>query len=239
MPAPQSTSPLILIVEDERHMRRLLRAFLSGAGYRTAESSSGKQAIELAIEKRPDLVILDLGLPDIDGQEVIQKLREWFTAPIIVLSVRSQDVQKILALDHGADDYLPKPFSTGELLARIRVAFRNAARREGRRDDAVYESNGLRVDFGSRRVFVDGEEVRLTPVQYKLLTVLIQNCGRVMTHQQLLKEVWGPDDGQRTQLLRVTMAGLRRKIEADAAQPAHLLTEQGVGYRLAISRDDI
>jgi two-component system, OmpR family, KDP operon response regulator KdpE len=236
MPSANYTPPLILLIEDEPPMRKLLRAFLSGAGYRTAEATNGHQAIQLAAQRPPDLVILDLGLPDMDGQDVLQQLREWLSAPIIILSVRSQDVQKITALDHGADDYLTKPFSTGELLARIRVALRNAVRREGGLDVPVYESGDLRVDLGARQVFVRDEEVHLTPIEYKLLTTLIQHSGRVLTHQYLFKEVWGPSEEQRTQLLRVFMAGLRRKIEADPAQPKHLLTEQGVGYRLAVDR---
>jgi two-component system KDP operon response regulator KdpE len=217
-------------------MRKFLRAYLSGAGYRTIEAATGQQAVQIAAERRPDLVVLDLGLPDMDGQDVLKSLRDWLFAPIIILSVRNQDVQKIAALDDGANDYLTKPFSTGELLARIRAALRNAVRRDGGQDDSLYESGDLRVDLASRQVFVRGEEVHLTPIQYKLLTVLIQHCGRVLTHQYLLKEVWGPREEQRTQLLRVSMAGLRRKIEADPALPKHLLTEQGVGYRLALDR---
>jgi two-component system, OmpR family, KDP operon response regulator KdpE len=239
MPGPNYTPPLILLIEDEPPMRKLLRAFLSGAGYRTCEAANGHQAIQLAAQRPPDLVILDLGLPDMDGQDVLQTLREWLSAPIIILSIRSQDVQKITALDHGADDYLTKPFSTGELLARIRVALRNAVRRDGGLDVPIYESGDLRVDLAARQVFVRDEEVHLTPIEYKLLTTLIQHCGRVLTHQYLFKEVWGPREEQRTQLLRVFMAGLRRKIEADPAQPKHLLTEQGVGYRLAVDRSAI
>jgi two-component system KDP operon response regulator KdpE len=234
MPRSNEIRPLVLIVEDETPMRKFLRTFLSSAGYRLSEATNGRQAIEVAAAQPPDLVILDLGLPDMDGQEVLQRLREWLLVPIIILSVRNQDVQKIAALDHGADDYLTKPFSTGELLARVRVAFRHAIRNGSASDVPVFKSGDLCVDFSARQVFVRDAEVHLTPLEYKVLSTLIQHSGRVLTHQYLLKEVWGPRDDRNTQLLRVCMAGLRRKIEADPAQPRHLLTEQGVGYRLAV-----
>jgi two-component system KDP operon response regulator KdpE len=191
------------------------------------------QALRLAAQQPPDLVILDLGLPDVDGQEVLKQLREWLHAPIIVLSARDQEAQKIAALDHGADDYLTKPFSTGELLARIRVALRHAARVESDRESAAFTCGDLKVDLSARRVFVKEAEVHLTPIEYKLLTALVHHAGKVLTHRHILKEVWGPDQVQETHYLRVFMAGLRRKIETDPAQPRYLLTEQGVGYRLA------
>jgi two-component system KDP operon response regulator KdpE len=227
------TAPLVLLVEDEAPMRKFLRAFLSGAGYRIEEAGAGEQALALAAQNPPDVVILDLGLPDMDGQEVIRKLRDWLTAPIIVLSVRNQDVQKITALDHGADDYLLKPFSTGELLARIRVALRHTANAQNGNEAPVFEIADLKVDLAARRVFVKGTEIHLTRIEYKLLTTLIRHVGKVLTHQFLLAEVWGPQQAENTQHLRVFMAGLRRKIETDPAQPRYLLTEQGVGYRLA------
>ncbi len=232
MPTAPETRPLILVVEDEAPMRKFLRTFLSSEGYRLAEAGNGQEALSLASQKPPDLVILDLGLPDMDGQEVLQLLREWLRAPIIILSIRDQDTQKIAVLDHGADDYLTKPFSTGELMARLRVAFRHSMRNAGS-DSLLYESGDLRVDFSMRRVLVRGTEVHLTPMEYKLLATLIQHSGRVLTHPFLLAEVWGPKGEQKPQVLRVLMAGLRRKIEADPAQPRYLLTEQGVGYRLA------
>jgi len=213
-------------------MRRFLRGLLSGAGYFIAEAGTGEEALLIASQRPPDLVILDLGLPDIDGQEVLQKLRDWLTAPIIILSVRNQDVQKITALTQGADDYLTKPFSTGELLARIQVALRHAARGPSGGESSVFESGELKVDLATRRVFAKGGEVRLTRIEYKLLTTLVRHAGKVVTHPFLLTEVWGPQQTEKTQHLRVFMAGLRRKIEADPAQPCHLLTEQGVGYRL-------
>ena len=232
MPTVSESRPLILVVEDEAPMRKFLRTFLSSEGYRLIEAGTGEEALSLASQKPPDLVILDLGLPDMDGQEVLQLLREWLRAPIIILSVRDQDTQKITALDHGADDYLTKPFSTGELMARLRVALRHSAR-SGGGDSALFELDGLRVDFAARRMLVNGEEAHLTPMEYKLLATLIQFCGRVLTHQFLLAEVWGPKLEHKPQVLRVLMAGLRRKIETDPAQPRYLLTEQGVGYRLA------
>jgi two-component system, OmpR family, KDP operon response regulator KdpE len=179
-------------------------------------------------------VILDLGLPDMDGQEILQQLREWLSVPVIVLSARDQEQQKILALDHGADDYLTKPFSTGELMARIRAALRHAARvTNGETAETSYEIGELRVDLAARRVFVAAKEVHLTPIEFKLLTTLVHSAGKVLTHRQLLKDVWGPHQVEETHYLRVFMANLRRKLEADPAQPRYLLTEQGIGYRLA------
>jgi two-component system KDP operon response regulator KdpE len=222
----------VLVVEDEPPMRKFLRAFLAGAHYRIAEASTGREALSIAVESRPDLIILDLGLPDVDGQEVLQHLREWFEGPIIILSVRNQDNQKITALDHGANDYLAKPFSTGELLARIRVALRNTPSGRTADDELVFQTGDLKVDLGARRVFARGEEVRLTPIEYKLLVTLVRHAGKVLTHQYLLEQVWGQKQADRPQHLRVFMAGLRRKIEADSARPVYLLSEQGVGYRL-------
>jgi len=232
MSSATPAAPLVLIVEDESPMRKFLRSFLSGSGFRIEEAGTGEQALMLAAQRPPEIVLLDLGLPDMDGQEVLLKLREWLKAPIIILSVRNQDVQKISALEHGADDYLTKPFSTGELLARIKVALRHAAQLSSGNEAPVFETGELKVDFASRRVHVRGEEVRLTPIEYKLLATLVRHAGRVLTHSFLLTEVWGPQQVQKTQHLRVFMAGLRRKLEADPAQPRYILTEQGVGYRL-------
>jgi two-component system KDP operon response regulator KdpE len=223
----------LLLVEDEAPIRHFLRTALAGEGYRVAEAETGQQAIRLAVQQPPDLVVLDLGLPDVDGQEVLRQLRQWLQAPIVILSARDQEAQKIAALDHGADDYLTKPFSTGELLARIRVALRHAARVGGDGESALFVSGDLKLDLAARRVFVKDAEVHLTPLEYKLLTTLARNAGKVLTHRFLLKEVWGPQQVHETHYLRVFMASLRRKIEADSAQPKHLLTEQGVGYRFA------
>lgn len=228
-----TTAPLLLLIEDELPIRRFLRTSLDGEGYRLAEADTGQQAIRLAAQQPPDLVILDLGLPDVDGQDILRQLREWLQAPIIVLSARDQEQQKVAALDNGADDYLTKPFSTGELLARIRVALRHAARAGGDRESSTFVQGDLRVDLAARRVFVKDAEIHLTPLEYKLLTTLVRHAGKVLTHRFLLKEVWGPHQVQETHYLRVFMASLRRKIEDDPAQPRYLLTEQGVGYRLA------
>ena len=202
MSTATATLPRVLIVEDEAPMRKFLRAFLSGAGYRIDEAVAGQQALEIAAQGPPDLVILDLGLPDMDGKEVLEKLREWYRGPIIILSVRSQDVQKISALDHGADDYLTKPFSTGELLARIRVALRNASRGQAAMVEPVFESGDLKVDLAARRVQARGTEVHLTRMEYKVLVTLVQHAGKVLTHQFLLEEVWGAQQAENPQHLR-------------------------------------
>jgi two-component system KDP operon response regulator KdpE len=226
-------SPLVLVIEDETPIRQFLRNSLTEAGYRLVEANSGKQGLMLAQESPPDLVILDLGLPDVDGQEVLAQLREWLHSPIIIVSARDQESQKVEALDRGADDYLTKPFNTAELMARIRVALRHAARTAASADSPVFEQGNLKLDLAARHVFVKGEEIHLTPIEYKLLTTLVRNAGRVLTHRFLLKEVWGPHQVSDTHYLRVFMAGLRRKIEDDPAQPKLLLTDQGVGYRFA------
>ncbi|MGD9633020.1 MAG: response regulator [Pirellulales bacterium] len=229
-----AAAPLVLLVEDELPIRKFLGASLASAGYRLEEADTGREALKFAAQSPPDLVILDLGLPDQDGQEVLRQLREWLTAPIIVLSARDQEQQKIAALDHGADDYLTKPFSTGELLARIRAALRHAARAAGSEPGStIYEVGDLKIDLAARRVFTSGKEVHLTPIEFKLVATMVHSAGKVLTHRQLLTEVWGPHQVQETHYLRVFMANLRRKLEADPAQPRYLLTEQGVGYRLA------
>ncbi len=224
----------VLLVEDEPPIRRFVGAAITSASYVLDEATTGEQALKHAAQSPPDLVILDLGLPDMDGQDVIRRLREWLTAPIIVLSARDQEQQKITALDNGADDYLTKPFSTPELLARMRVALRHSGREGEESGKMLFEHSDLKVDLATRRVHVSDEEVHLTPIEYKLLGVLIRHAGKVLTHQQLLKDVWGPQQTRETHYLRVFMANLRRKLEQDPAQPRHLLTEQGVGYRLAV-----
>jgi two-component system, OmpR family, KDP operon response regulator KdpE len=225
--------PKILLIEDEQEIRRFLRVSLTGQGYDLVESSTGRDGIMQAASRQPELIILDLGLPDIDGMEVIQEVRGWSRVPIIILSARGQEHQKVDALDAGADDYLTKPFSIGELVARIRVALRHALRDIGESGEPAFDSNGLRVDFVRRQVFANEEEVHLTPNEYRLLTTLIKHAGKVITHKQLLQEVWGPDSIYETHYLRVYMAQLRRKIEADPARPRFLQTEPGVGYRMA------
>jgi two-component system KDP operon response regulator KdpE len=224
--------PILLVVEDEPQMRRFLRTSLANHGYRVVEATSGEEALTLARSHNPELVLLDLGLPDKDGLDVARKLREWMTAPIIVVSARGQEDDKVKALDEGADDYLTKPFGTGELMARIRVALRHAARAGVPTTEPVLTVGDVVLDLDKRTVAVAGAEVHLTPIEYKLLVVLMKNAGKVLTHRQLLKDVWGPSYATQTQYLRVYMTQLRHKLERDAARPKYLVTEPGVGYRL-------
>jgi two-component system KDP operon response regulator KdpE len=219
----------VLVVDDERAIRRYLHAALNAQGYTVYDASTGQEALNAVVTDKPDLVILDLGLPDLDGVEVTRRLREWTQLPIIILSVREQEEDKIAALDAGADDYLTKPFSSGELMARIRVAMRRTLRSTS---EPVFESDGLKVDLARRKVMTDGQEVSLTPTEYELLRVLVQNAGRVITHRQLLKQVWGLAYEAEAHILRVNMSNLRRKIEPDPTRPHYILTEPGVGYRL-------
>jgi two-component system KDP operon response regulator KdpE len=225
------SDPIVVLIEDEPQIRRFLRATLGSQGYRLFEAATGADGLVEAASRQPDVVIVDLGLPDMDGLEVIRRLREWSTVPIIVLSARGQEADKVVALDLGADDYVSKPFGAEELLARVRVAIRHKA--GVAREDAVFTTGELKVDLGRRHVFVRDQEVKLTPTEYRLLTTLVRHAGRVLTHRQLLKEVWGPNQTEEAHYLRVYMAQLRRKIEVDPAQPRYLLTEPGVGYRLA------
>ena len=227
------TEPLILLIEDEPPVHKFLGASLPAHGFRLLGAETGKDGLARAADYNPDVVLLDLGLPDLDGLEVTRRLREWSNVPIIVLSARGQEKDKIAALDAGADDYLTKPFSTGELLARICVAIRHTARLADNSPQPTFIVGDLRVDLAGRHVFVGDTEVHLTPIEYKLLTVLVRYAGKVLTHQALLKEVWGPHHTQDTHYLRVHMAQLRRKIEPDPAQPRYLLTETGIGYRFA------
>lgn len=222
----------ILIIEDELPIRRFLRASLASEGYRVTEAPTGTQGLQMATAQPPDLVILDLGLPDMDGQDVLQRLREWCTAPIIVLSARDQEPQKIKALDHGADDYVTKPFGTGELLARMRTALRHA-HRTGHEETAITIGD-FRVDLAARVVKRRDEFIHLTPIEYKLLITMLKQAGKVLTHRFLLREVWGPQDSQENHYLRVFVASLRRKLEDDPARPRYIVTEQGVGYRFAV-----
>ncbi|MBI1281781.1 MAG: response regulator [Anaerolineaceae bacterium] len=221
--------PQILIVDDELQIRRFLRVSLEANGYDVHETDSGHDAIVKTAQMRPDLIILDMGLQDMDGLEVLKRLREWTKTPVIILSVRDADRDKIAALDAGADDYLTKPFSTEELLARMRVAQRHAQPQE---QEAVFTVGNLQVDFARRLVTRGGEPVKLTPTEYALLRLLIQHAGRVLTHRQILKEVWGPEYVDELHYLRVYFAQLRQKLEDDPTLPKLILTEPGVGYRL-------
>jgi len=229
---PPGHAPLALIVEDDEPIRHFLRATLQGQGWRVVEAANARDALVHATLQPPDVVILDLGLPDLDGLQVTQRLREWTAVPILVLSARGRESDKVAALDAGADDYLTKPFGVAELLARIRVALRHRAAANPQSGDPIFETDGLRVDLSRREVLVDGAAVHLTPNEFKLLSVLVRNQGRVLTHRQLLKEVWGPGSTEENHYLRVYMNQLRQKIEADASRPKYLLTEPGVGYRL-------
>jgi two-component system KDP operon response regulator KdpE len=223
---------LILLIEDEPQMRRFLRITLQSHGYRLIESATAHDGMMQATTRNPDVVLLDLGLPDLDGLEITKRLREWSQTPIIVISAREQEQDKVKALDAGADDYLTKPFNAGELLARIRVALRHAARQNADQQEPVFVLHDLRVDLAQRLVYLDDKEVHLTPIEYKLLTVLIRHAGKVITHRQLLKDVWGPAHVEELQYLRVYMTQLRHKLEVDPTRPRFLMNEPGIGYRL-------
>jgi two-component system, OmpR family, KDP operon response regulator KdpE len=227
-----SSQPLVLVIEDEPQIRKFLRATLTAHGHRVNESATGKDGLAQAGMQPPEVVILDLGLPDIDGFEVTRQLRSWTTVPIIVLSARGMETDKIAALDAGADDYLTKPFGVGELMARIRVALRHSNAIQNEQQTAEFTLGRLHVDLSRRAVKLDGSEVHLTPIEYSLLALLIKHAGKVLTHKFLLTEVWGPTRANETQYLRIYMANLRHKLERDPAQPQLLLTEPGVGYRL-------
>jgi two-component system KDP operon response regulator KdpE len=234
MSEPGRPEPVVIVVEDEPQIRRFIRATLASQHYRVYEATTGADGLVEAGTRQPDVVIVDLGLPDFDGLTFITRLREWSQVPIIVVSARGQEADKVVALDAGADDYLSKPFGAGELLARIRVALRHAAQVPGEGAAAVFREGGLEVDLLRRIVRVDGKEVHLTPIEYRLLTALVKHAGKVLTSQHLLKEVWGAPYEGRGHYLHVYMGQLRRKIEANPTRPRYLLTEAGVGYRLAV-----
>jgi two-component system KDP operon response regulator KdpE len=229
-----STDELVLVIEDEPQIRRFLRATLTNHGYRLIEAINAQEGLAHAATHNPALIILDLGLPDLDGLDVTRQVREWSAVPILVLSARGQEQDKIAALDAGADDYLTKPFGVGELLARMRVALRHAQQAADTCEESLFEIGDLKVDLTRRQVTVADEEVHLTPIEYNLLKTLVQHAGKVVTQTQLLKEVWGPAYADESHYLRVYMSQLRRKIEIDPARPRYLLTEPGVGYRLRI-----
>lgn len=219
----------VLVADDENSIRRYLRAALSAQGFVIHEAANGQEAINAVLDHHPDIIILDLGLPDFDGIEVTRRLREWSKTPIIILSVREAENDKIAALDAGADDYLTKPFSTGELMARMRVAMRHLAAKP---DEPVLMVDGLKMDLSRRIVTLDENQISLTPTEYEILRLLLQNAGKVITHRQLLRQVWGTAYESEMHILRVNISNLRRKIEPDPARPHYLLTEPGVGYRL-------
>jgi two-component system KDP operon response regulator KdpE len=218
-----------LVIDDEVQIRRLLRLTLEAHGYRVFEAATGQEGLLEAAQRRPEIVLLDLGLPDLDGVTVLKRLREWSRVPVVVLSVREREEDKIAALDAGADDYVTKPFATGELLARLRVAQR---RSQPVPEESVFRSGDVEVDLARRVVLRKGREVKLTATEYSLLALLVRHAGRVLTHRQLLKEVWGPNAIGQTHYLRVYVAHLREKLEADPNKPELIVTESGVGYRL-------
>jgi two-component system KDP operon response regulator KdpE len=219
----------VLVVDDEQPIRRFLRVTLTSQAYTVIEAASGQEALSNATTRKPDIIILDLGLPDIDGVEVTRLLRQWTQIPIIILSVRGSESDKIAALDAGADDYLTKPFGVGELLARLRAALRRTAQTA---NEPVFTSGNLKVDLARRLVTVSGQEVQLTPNEYELLRVLVTHAGKVLTHRHLLHEVWGAEYGDELHMLHVNISNLRRKIEPEPARPKFIITEPGVGYRL-------
>ena len=228
------SGPRVLVVDDEPAIRRFLHASLSAHGYSVFEAVNGQEGLAAVTAHRPDLVILDLGLPDMDGIEVTRRLREWTPVPIIVVTVQEQESAKIAALDAGADDYVTKPFGMGELLARMRASLRRAASPTA---EPVFSTGQLTVDLGLRQVIVGDREVQLTPTEYDLLRVLIMHAGKVLTHRQLLRQVWGAGYEGEAHLLRVNMSNLRHKLEPDAARPSFILTEPGVGYRLRVTSE--
>ncbi len=230
-----ASGPVVLVIEDEPQMRRFLRATLEAHDYRMVEAATGQVGLAEATTRTPDIVLLDLGLPDTDGVALLEQLRGWTEVPVIVVSARDQEKEKIRALDAGADDYLTKPFGAGELLARIRVALRHADRKKDGIDEPVFKLDDLEVDMAKRMVSVGSRAIHLTPTEYKLLSVLIRAGGKVVTHRHLLKEVWGVAFAEHTHYLRVYMAQLRHKLETDPARPHYLLTEPGVGYRMRTS----
>lgn len=229
--ATHSTDPLVLLVEDEPQMRRFLRASLTSNQYRLLEATTGQEAIALLTSHNPKIVLLDLGLPDIDGITLTQQIREWSQVPIVVISARGREDDKVAALDAGADDYVTKPFGMPELLARLRVSLRHSQRIQ-QPQVTVLDVGGLQIDFVKRLVFVNGSEVHLTPTEYQILSVLAQHVDKVVTHQHILREVWGAHRSEQAHHVRVHMAEIRKKIEPIPAKPRWLLTEAGVGYRL-------
>jgi len=230
MSAPRTT---LLLVEDDPQIQRFLGTALDAHGYDLLIAGTGNEGLQLAATRQPDILIVDLGLPDMSGLDVIQRAREWYEQPIIVLSARDKETDKVAALDLGADDYLTKPFGIGELLARLRVAERHRSGRSAAPDSARIQIGNVAIDLAAHRVQRDGADIHLTPIEYQLLTTLARHRGKVMTHRQLLREVWGAAHIESPQYLRIYMRALRRKIEAEPARPRLLLTEVGVGYRLA------
>jgi two-component system KDP operon response regulator KdpE len=225
---------LVLVIDDEPPIQRSLRNALDGLPYRLLEAPNGKEGLIKAASHNPDLILLDLGLPDLDGLEVLRRLREWSQVPVIIISARGQEQDKIRGLNSGADDYLTKPFSTGELLARMNACLRRSARAGKGAEEPAFLAGDLRVDLVKRQVFVREAEIQLTPIEYRLLTEFVRHAGKVLTHRHLLKEVWNVHNQEQAQYVRVFVHQLRQKLEADPARPRHIQTEPGVGYRLRV-----
>ncbi len=221
----------VLVVDDENAIRRYLHTALTAQGFAVYEAANGQETLNAVVENRPDVIILDLGLPDFDGIEVTRRLREWSNTPIIILSVREAEQDKIAALDAGADDYLTKPFGTGELMARMRVVMRRLA---GKSDEPVLQVDDLKMDLSRRVVTLNENQISLTPTEYEILRLLLQNAGKVLTHRQLLRQVWGTAYESEMHMLRVNISNLRHKIEPDPTRPHYLMTEPGVGYRIRV-----
>ena len=235
----QENPPRILVIEDDKPILNFLKSSLLNKGYKVVAVESGEEGLSQAAQNVPDIVITDLGLPDMDGLEVVSRLREWTDLPIIVLSAREKEKDKVEALDKGADDYLTKPFGLNELLARLRVSLRHATRMKGNTQEKTeYEVGDLRIDLAARRIFKGEEEIHLTAIEYKLLSTMVRHMGKVLTQRYLLNEVWGPECVEHPQYLRVYMASLRRKLEDDTSRPKYIITEQGIGYRFADEIDD-
>ncbi len=226
-----NSQSLVLVIDDELQMRRLLKMTLEAGSFRYCEAENGELGLMEAVHKKPDAVILDLGLPDLDGVAVLKKLREWSQVPVLVLSVRDSEKQKVAALDNGADDYVTKPFGQDELLARLRVLLKHAPEHP---DLPLFENGNLTVDWVKRQVLVSGKEVKLTGIEYALLKLLIQHAGKVLTHRQILREIWGPNSEERVQYLRVYITHLRQKIESNPDKPQRIKTESGIGYRFCL-----
>ena len=230
----QEHAPRILLIEDDKPILNFLKTSLVNKGYKVMAVESGEEGLSLAAQHAPDLVITDLGLPDMDGMDVVARLREWSELPIIVLSAREKEKDRVEALDKGADDYLTKPFGLNELLARLRVSLRHAARMKDQgEENAVYEIGDLRIDLNARRIFKREQEIHLTAIEYKLLSAMVRHMGKVLTQRYLLNDVWGPECIEHPQYLRVYMASLRRKLEDDTSKPCYIITEPGIGYRFA------
>lgn len=224
----------ILVIDDESQIQRFLKIALEGSGYEVLLADNGQQGLELASLQSPDLILLDLGLPDMGGMEVLKRLREWTRVPVLILSVQEQERDKVAALDRGADDYLSKPFGVQELLARIRVALRHSTERSSKTETSyLYQMGDLKIDLAGHQIWKNDQSLKLTKTEFKLLALLIQHAGKVLTHRQILREIWGAEYTGETHYLQVYISQLRRKLEVDPSQPQLILTESGVGYRLA------